>query len=464
MLKTIADIFISPISNVGRRSLRSPGAKTSVGRCKSRRSNPPAGRVTSFAAPTSVCCYDAETGRLVCPGSTRVNGSKAVLLGLVGVDTATPKARVQMPDGRMRLVPLCPASGLAAGSGIPGDCCYDPSTGKLVCSSSMELNGQDADVVTEFVLPDGRKGVSVAVANGDNIRVPYCRPPTKEPPTGICCVNEKTMRIECDDTSHPWHGVDVSLVASCYDDPTTGARLCFVDISGDANTILPVCDSIGNLTWDPGTDEPPSYDCCFMKSTMTIICADASAPLHGIVVPAATVSFGGTPGNEWAEVNLGGDEKQRMPVCDEPGFTDTPCPPGTTRDPITGLCSPPTDCPPGQVRDPITGFCSYDTPVCPPGQQIDPITGLCGPIGCPPGMQVDPMTGECYFPPPVCPPGSTLDPATNQCIPPGFTCPPGMQQDIYGNCFVPPPPPGEDCCDSCSRGGCCESACPGGKG
>jgi hypothetical protein len=420
---------------------------------------------TSFTAPTSVCCYDAETGRLVCPGSARLNGRRVELLAVDNADTETPRARVRMPDGRVRAVKICPADGLQPGAGVPIDCCFDGITSKVVCSSSTDLNGQTAKVMTELDLPSGQRGVVVALADGQQITIPLCRPTTSSQPES-CCVNERTMRLVCDDTSHPWHNVDVSLVAQCYDDPNTGARMCFVDISGDANTILPVCD-YPSFTSEPKFPPPPIQSpCCFRKSTMTIECEDTSNPFHGIVVPSATVSFGVDANGEYADINLGGDEMQRMPVCDEPLYKT---PPGGG------------SCPPGYSLD-AAGNCTFTTPTCPPGQHVDPVTGICVPDyktppgggECPPNYLLDPMTGQCYpsyTPPPpgeACPAGSYVDPLTGQCYPsytppPGNPCPTGYVLDMFGNCVPGCPTPPKSCCDSCAHGGICESACPGPK-
>jgi hypothetical protein len=302
---------------------------------------------TSFTAPTSKCCYDAETGRLVCPTSTKLHGFKVALLGVDNPDSATPRARVTMPDGRERAVPICPAGGMQPGSGVPEDCCFDTMTNTLRCPSSQSLDGQSGTVTTSLDLGDGRKGVVVQVADGTSITVPVCRPPADVPPPVSCCVNERTMRIVCDDPSHPWNGIDVSPVASCYTDDS-GQRVCFIDISGDNNTILPVCDYPDLTTPTPPEEPPPTVTgCCFRRSTMMIECDDTSSPLHGVVVPEASVSFG----DDYADITIGGDVYNRLPLCPEGDFKTppyTPPPPGG-------------DCPPGQSMTPA-GFCDFTPP------------------------------------------------------------------------------------------------------
>ena len=131
------------------------------------------------------------------------------------------------------------------------------------------------------------------------------------------------------------------------------------------------------------------------------------------------------------------------PVTDGP-VTDDGCPPGQTKDPVTGICgvpagvvvapeapgfdvdpvlTPDNECPSGQTRNPLTGNCEVTAggvvpPVVPPvicpdgtalaGQDV-PADGNCNPVGVilPPDGQPDP---EC--------PGGIYNEATDTC---GYT-------------------------------------------
>jgi len=307
----------------------------------------PMAATTSFTAPTSVCCYDAETGRLACPASSRVNGMKAEL---IDIDASTARARVRMPDGRERSIAICPSNGLAPGSGIPQDCCFDGVTSKVVCSSSMELNGQSATVTNEFQLDDGTRMAVVQLEDGSQLTIPLCRPTTQQPPVS-CCVDEDTMRLVCDDPDHPWNGVDVSLVSNCYDDPQTGTRMCFVDLGGDANVILPACSGPSYRTPPGGGYECPEG----MELDAAGNCAYKTPPPGG-----------GCP--EGMQLDAMGN---CVPNYTPPGYTPPSCPDGYVFDPMSNSCMPSYTPPPGGYQPP-----NYQPP---PGQ---PCCESCGRGGC----------------------------------------------------------------------------------
>lgn len=314
-----------------------------------------------------------------------------------GVDPAfvmTPRG----PTDPGSFIPLPPGptdSGFQPGD----DCCYDADEGRLSCPSIPEIDGVTVQIVTEFTYQDGRRGVSVTLPSGEGIRVPICRPSSDTPPPEFCCVDTQTMMIVCLTPSHPWHGVDVSTTGNCYvdengdgqceitiggdtyvlrvcdgepdDDPgeepdpvtccylkstnqivcedtthqwhlleppagtvTTGMRngveYAYISVSGDDHVQMPVCPEE-----DP--EEVP-FDCCYLKSTRQIVCADEGHAWHRLHVPDEMVEITvNGDGSETARVMIPGTDPVTMIVCPEP---EVDCPPGTRLD-EHGNCVPP---------------------------------------------------------------------------------------------------------------------------
>ena len=138
--------------------------------------------------------------------------------------------------------------------------------------------------------------------------------------------------------------------------------------------------------------------------------------------------------------------------------TDDECPPGQTRNPLTGNCevtalvppagnggTPDDECPSGQTRNPLTGNCEVTAGgVVPPegsGLNVPPV--LTPDNECPLGQTRNPLTGNCevtaggvvppVVPPVICPDGTALAgqdvPADGNCNPVGVILPPDGQPD-----------------------------------
>ena len=269
---------------------------------------------------------------------------------------------------------------------------------------------------------------------------PDVLPPDIRPPAD-CCVDKTTMQIVCTNASNPWHGVDVSLNASCFEQE--GQEVCFIDLGGDANVTLPLCTVTPPQDVPPKVTPPkvtPPRDCCFNVATLAIICADTSDPFHGVVVPETTVSIGtDAQGQPYADISVSGDQRIQMPVCDRPDLLPPPGvpePPGPPMLPPPGVPEPPR--PPMQPPPGVPQ---------PPGG-LQPPPGVPQPPGIPqpPGVPQPPHVGQ----PPV-PPGCPE--YTPLCGDPG--CP---------TCNFSAPPTGvpleAPCCGSCANGLACENACP----
>lgn len=128
------------------------------------------------------------------------------------------------------------------------------------------------------------------------------------------------------------------------------------------------------------------------------------------------------------------------------------CTPGTTRDPILGLCLPdgsdPTRCPPG-MRYRVGVGCEFIPQAggCPQGTQSDPMGISCWPTsgtgvtptqptaggGCPTGYVKDPVLGTACIPTSWPVPGAV----TGQGLPSAPGCFLGQVKDAKGNCVYP---------------------------
>ncbi len=390
--------------------------------------DPEDARISTFTAEV-LCCYDVNTSRIVCPSDRALHGLRGTVIQLLDTNTSMPKALIETRKGPYTL-PLCPYGEGRPGDGIPTDCCYDGAKGVLICPTSEDLDGTSVTVVTTFTYPDGRKGASVS-GDGVDIRVPVCRLPPEIRPPANCCVDKATMQIVCPDTLHPWHGVDVSINASCYVDKS-GDEVCFIDLGGDANVTLMLCTQPPGEKVPPPTRKPPR-DCCFNVATMAIICKDETDPFHGVVVPDAAVSIGtDAEGAPYADISVSGDQRVQMPVCDRPDIV--PPPPGDREPPDVRVPPPPGDRePPGDLIPPPPGREPPDVRVPPP-----PRTPPRTPPGTPP------------------PPGVSVPP---QCTPARLCGDPNCP-----TCNLSTPPTGvpleKPCCSGCAKGLACEGTCP----
>lgn len=293
------------------------------------------------------CCYDQETQTLECEGQSipvTVTTTFTYPDGRMGVSVASD----QLPGGGTR-VPICPPP--EEEPEIP-DCCFDESTGTLLCPG-QPWNHLPVQVVTAFTFPDGRSGVSVVADQlpGGGIRVPLCPPvDCPECPPGTYLDTRTGECIRCPDIPQCPPGT--------YLDTRTGECVRCPDI--------PECPP--GLLFDPSTGE-------------CVRCPDIPECPPGLLF----------------------DPQTRQCVrCPE----DCPdCPPGMGFDPETGQCRrfiP--QCPPGYLIDPSNGDCVRCPPPqtrCPPGLEYDPRTGQCikCPPPCPPGWFRDPVSLECCPPP-----------------------------------------------------------------
>ena len=147
---------------------------------------------------------------------------------------------------------------------FPDICCYDPTTGTLVCEGTP-YHGLTVDVVTETVV-GGKPIVSVAHPKlpGGGARVPLCPPPPEIPkvPPADCCVVESSagLSLMCDPADHPWNGKNVTGLGKCFDTPK--GRMCVLqweDEYGSHTLEVPVCPPPPQKIPPPETgDIPPA--------------------------------------------------------------------------------------------------------------------------------------------------------------------------------------------------------------
>jgi len=145
---------------------------------------------------------------------------------------------------------------------FPDICCYDPTTGTLVCEGTP-YHGLAVDVVTEAVV-GGKPIVSVAHAKlpGGGARVPLCPPKPEIPrvPPADCCVVESSagLSLMCDPQDHPWNGRNVTSEGKCIETPN--GRMCVLkweDEYGQHTLEVPVCPPPPERIPTPPADIPP---------------------------------------------------------------------------------------------------------------------------------------------------------------------------------------------------------------
>lgn len=138
--------------------------------------------------PPGVCCYDAATGTLRCPGNAGLNGQQVALV-----------AMAQQPDGSV--LAIVQIQGQSGVSTFPicedrvSDCCYDAEAMALRCPNDASLDGTKAAVISSWLAPDQSVWVWAAWPGG-GARMPLCPGQTECPPA-FCCVNVETMRFVC---------------------------------------------------------------------------------------------------------------------------------------------------------------------------------------------------------------------------------------------------------------------------
>lgn len=176
--------------------------------------------------PPIECCYNLAGGTLRCPGDARFDNVEVSLIHLTDVmqdgRIYAVVSHPELPGGRYQF-PLCDDE-------VPPNCCYDGSTGLVVCEVETELDGQKAGVVHKYTGPDERPWVYVTW-NGGGARMPLC---DEECPPIFCCVNINTGVFVCPGESslngQPADMVDVITDANGFN---------YVKL-GDG-TLVPVC-------------------------------------------------------------------------------------------------------------------------------------------------------------------------------------------------------------------------------
>lgn len=176
--------------------------------------------------PPPECCYDLASGTLRCPGDARFDGVEVSLDHLTDVmedgRIYAVVSHAELPGGRYQF-PLCDDE-------VPPNCCYDGSTGLVVCEVEAELNGKKAGVVHRYTGPDGRPWVYVTWSGG-GARMPLC---DEECPPVFCCVNINTGTFVC-----PGEGALNGQPADVVDVITDANGFNYVKL-GDG-TLVPVC-------------------------------------------------------------------------------------------------------------------------------------------------------------------------------------------------------------------------------
>ena len=249
-----------------------------------------------------VCCYDTEANALVCE-----DGSTQGVEGVSQISDAdgNPLFIVQTQSGEQITVGACagtPSGGGDDGGGEVGpDCCYDASTGQLVCdgqasSGAVQVINQIADV-------DGN--LLVVVAFGDQqMTVPVCNAPPPPPPPGggggQCCYDKAMSMLVCD-PGDPRDGQSVTVTNS------------FVQPDGTAIVVVRLPD--GSVTDATVCASPPGM-CCYDVATGTLRCPK-NPGLNGQQV--SLVAMAQQPdGTILAIVQIQGQESvTTYPICDD---------------------------------------------------------------------------------------------------------------------------------------------------
>lgn len=245
------------------------------------------------------CCIEEGTGLIVCPKgmdfplagkkipleflefADNVDGMKVARLRCGDISDLPPSARAANPtlDAMYNICeelggyifPVCTrksrkipkARPVPARPKFPDICCYDPTTGTLVCEGTP-YHGLAVNVVAEAVI-GGRPIVSVEHEGlpGGGARVPLCppRPDIPRVPPADCCVVESSagLTLMCDPTDHPWNGRNVTGSGQCIETPN--GRMCVLrweDEYGKHTLEVPVCPPPPERIPTPTADIPPA--------------------------------------------------------------------------------------------------------------------------------------------------------------------------------------------------------------
>jgi len=277
---TMADINGTPIASVQHPDLPGGGARLPI--CEPVEEDP----------EERICCIEEDTGLIVCPRGVEfplagqkvpleyiefvddnVSGKRIAQIICGDIQALDPSVRAEDPvleamynicaelGGYKFLV--CERGDRPSIPSIPGDrpqrprepeqpkpeiprfpdiCCYDPSTGTLICEGTPYHN-LPVNVVTESEI-DGRIIVSVQSDRlpGGGARVPLC-PPSPEIPTPMpdeCCVVESSagLTLVCEPGEHPYNGLDVTNNAKCFDTPD--GRMCAVQFTNEDGRVITI--------------------------------------------------------------------------------------------------------------------------------------------------------------------------------------------------------------------------------
>lgn len=233
------------------------------------------------------CCIEERTGLIVCPEGLdfplagqkipleflefvdEIDGTRSARLRCGDIEDIPPSERAANPtlDAMWMICeelggyifPVCtqrpkrprkpkraPKRPIPPPPKFPDICCYDPTTGTLVCEGTP-YHGLAVEVVTEAIV-GGKAIVSVAHADlpGGGMRVPLCprRPEIPRLPPADCCVVESAqgLTLMCDPQGHPWNGKNVTGMGQCIDTPN--GRICVLqweDEYGTHTLEVPVC-------------------------------------------------------------------------------------------------------------------------------------------------------------------------------------------------------------------------------
>ncbi len=357
-----------------------------------------------------VPCYDPERDVIIGgqfdgmspPGGVAFSedGTMVTIFGLDPQGVIDVELPVCKPGEICMRIPLCAEPPEV-------DCCYDAVNGVLQCAQPA-LNGQVPELISEGIDEQGGPYVVVQHADlnqGNRTRLSLC--PEQPPPE--CCYDMATGRLRCPGNPE-FDGLEVALQGMITEDMVSVAH---PSLPGGAYD-FPIC-----------IDETPP-ECCYDGEREVLVCP-GDLELDG--KPASVVGvFEGPDGKPWVSVSWeGGGAK--MPLCTEE------CPPSfccVNVDTMLFVCpDQELNGQPADVVDIITieghNFAVLSdgirVPVC--GRDCPP------PRRCPPGLWMTP-DGECESPP--------------DCPPPGEPCPPGMWRDPDGVCRHPPKcPPQEPC-------------------
>ena len=236
------------------------------------------------------CCIEEKTGMIICPEGSDfpLNGQKIPMEFLEFAENVDGMRVARLRCGDIANVPegeragnpaleamhnICQELGgyvfrvctksppkilnpVPAPPKFPDICCYDASSGTLVCEGTV-YDGLSVEVVAEAVVA-GKAFVSVAsnALPGGGIRIPLCPSPPDIPrvPPAECCVVEtsSTLTLVCDPKDHPWNGKDVTSLGKCIETPN--GRMCVLrweDKFGKNTLEVPLCPP------PPGIDIPP---------------------------------------------------------------------------------------------------------------------------------------------------------------------------------------------------------------